>query len=429
MDNFSASDACSCCVSVDGYLEDLVAQRNLSTRRRHCSPDGQYLKSACALVLSAVALVQVVHVLSPTFFSDTHGNSLSAKSAFSRRDFRLLSPEQAEKMLMTSFDKGAICADSTTLVAQLTVMTNNAVLRLRDVYVEAGYSAEQMPVSGFESGQLNASRVENGAGWLVSNSAHSALKITLTGGMCAGKTSSSIMIATQIKKTLPDTLVFFVPEVYAVLIDLGVRPTNDAYGEEFQIQLLVLQLVYEEIWTRYAECITARNANTRAMIAILDRDSLNVMGWSPPNKPDAWKLILQRVGENLGEPGLSTTMLQSRYVGAILFHSIAVLNGHLNEATYNRYCLGNNSSNAQRYSTAIEAMQDDEVMQHAYTEAYPRSKLCFVPASFSIKARAKKAAECAVRFARSAMQDAPPVNPVRDDEEEDEDESGGGKGR
>jgi hypothetical protein len=414
--------ACDDYVSLDGsrHERDLEARETHSIRGSYCFSVRQYFKVGSALVLSVVVLTLVVHFSLLTLSSDTYGNTTSANSALPKREFRLLSPRQAEKMLLANFDTaGPVCADTASLVSQLTLMTNNAILRIRDALIGSGYSAEDAPVSGVEPGQLDAPRLDHASRWLVPNSAHPNLyKICLTGGVCGGKTAALNQMRAAFEKTWPDVLVFSVPELASVLLGLGAmnfgtfQPFVEAEHLEVATQILVLQLVYEEIWTRYAECVTAGNPNIRAMIAITDRDALSGMPFSRPivpNAPESWEQILKGARAFLREPGLSSAMLERRYVGAVVLQTLAVMNGRLNEAMYTKTCLGKDGSNPLRKESAITAKLNDEQCEEAYAETYPHSELCLIRnEGVDFNGKVKKAAACAIRLARSAMQERPP---------------------
>eukprot|EP00927_Polykrikos_kofoidii_P034705 TRINITY_DN2938_c0_g1_i1.p1 TRINITY_DN2938_c0_g1~~TRINITY_DN2938_c0_g1_i1.p1 ORF type:complete len:424 (-),score=62.62 TRINITY_DN2938_c0_g1_i1:169-1440(-) len=417
------SDACNGYGRLDGGPEeqDLEADKTPAVGERCCTPDRTNVKLGSAVIFSVAIVAVVMHFSSSMRSSDTNGNGTSADPTVLKRDFRLLSAKKAEKMLLASFDKdGPVCADKASLVSQLTVSTNIAILKVREALMGSGYSADDAPLRDVEPGQLSAARLGHEANWLVPEDDHpNVFKICLTGGVCGGKTAALNGMRAALEKTWQDEVfVFSVPEMSSVLLGLGAmnfgayKPFVEAEHLEFASQLVVLQLVYEDIFTRYAECITAGNSSIRAKIAITDRDALSNMAFSRPivpNAPESWEKILQHSRELLAEPRLSTAMLQGRYIGAVVLQSLAVMDGKLNEAQYDKICRGAGGTNPLRAQNAIEAKLNDEQCEQAYREAYPRSKLCLVPnTAFDFAAKLKSAVECAVDLARSAMHDALP---------------------
>eukprot|EP00927_Polykrikos_kofoidii_P053814 TRINITY_DN48369_c0_g1_i1.p1 TRINITY_DN48369_c0_g1~~TRINITY_DN48369_c0_g1_i1.p1 ORF type:complete len:424 (-),score=28.92 TRINITY_DN48369_c0_g1_i1:117-1388(-) len=416
-----ASDACRYYTRLHGRRseQDLEADQTRLVGWRCCSSSRPYLRLASALVVSVSCILLAMYFFFPTLSSDAEETGTLSNAAIPKREFHLLSPQQAEEMLVGSFGKHAPrCGDIASLVSQVTLLTNNAILRIRDGLTKSGYPADDVPLVGVKPGQLIASKLDHGAQWLVPTGAHpNVFKVVLTGGACGGKTAGLHWMRAALERTWHDNvLAFSMPEVATVLLERGAMnfgaytPYVESEHLEFSFQLVILQIAYEEIWTSYAECIMARNASIRATVAITDRDALSGVAFSRPivpNAPESWEQVLQGPREFFREPGLSTEMIRRRYVGAIVLQSIAVMRGRLNTADYDRICRGENGTNPFRSQDAVAAKLNDEQCQEAYMETYPRSEICLVPNTrFNFKAKLETALDCAVRFANAAMRDA-----------------------
>lgn len=150
---------------------------------------------------------------------------------------------------------------------------------------------------------------------------------------------------------------------------------------EYVVQSELLQLALEALWAEAAESLLrAGRPAARHVIMLTDRDALDGKAYTRPVQQKAtctWSALLAELGRRLGRPSLVEADLTQRYqLGVVVLQTLAVVNGSLSHKLYGKYCTGLTSSNPYRPEDAEQAMENDEMIDQAYAEAYPRRKLC-----------------------------------------------------
>eukprot|EP00928_Gymnodinium_smaydae_P093104 TRINITY_DN77124_c0_g1_i1.p1 TRINITY_DN77124_c0_g1~~TRINITY_DN77124_c0_g1_i1.p1 ORF type:complete len:216 (-),score=26.51 TRINITY_DN77124_c0_g1_i1:37-612(-) len=149
----------------------------------------------------------------------------------------------------------------------------------------------------------------------------------------------------------------------------------------YALQLVLLQLAFEELWTRAAEHMLQNRPGGGRIILLTDRDALNLKAFTRPIDPDfadSWEDVLTHLGHRVDRPVSQHDLAEQHQMGVVLMQSLAVMNGTLNTEQYNHVCVGEGGTNPMRKQTAVEAQQNDERMLLAYEEAYPSSKTCII---------------------------------------------------
>lgn len=168
-------------------------------------------------------------------------------------------------------------------------------------------------------------------------------RIVLTGGPCAGKTTTLALIIKHF--TEKGYKVFAVPEIPTIFTQAGMNyltPNKDFFYEGEKATLEV-QLLFEDRFYRMAQTCT------EPCIIVFDRGTMDISAYM---QPEMWDDITKSVGT-------STAQLISRY-DAIF---------HLKTAAHGAAQYYNTITNAQRYEEAneeglrIARMLDDKVLE------------------------------------------------------------------
>lgn len=167
-------------------------------------------------------------------------------------------------------------------------------------------------------------------------------RIVLTGGPCAGKTTTLALIIEHF--TQKGYKVFAVPEVPTIFTQAGMDylTPNKEFFYEGEKATLEVQLLFEDRFYRMAK------ACTEPCLIVFDRGTMDISAYM---KPEMWEDITSSVGT-------STDELIKRY-DAIF---------HLKTAAHGAAQYYNTVTNAQRYEAATEEglqiarMLDDKVM-------------------------------------------------------------------
>lgn len=167
-------------------------------------------------------------------------------------------------------------------------------------------------------------------------------RIVLTGGPCAGKTTTLALIIEHF--TQKGYKVFAVPEVPTIFTQAGMDylTPNKQFFYEGEKATLEVQLMFEDRFYRMAQ------ACTEPCLIVFDRGTMDISAYM---KPEMWEEIT-------GSVGTSSAELIKRY-DAIF---------HLKTAAHGAAQYYNTVTNAQRYEAATEEglqiarMLDDKVM-------------------------------------------------------------------
>lgn len=167
-------------------------------------------------------------------------------------------------------------------------------------------------------------------------------RIVLTGGPCAGKTTTLALIIEHFTKK--GYKVFAVPEVPTIFTQAGMDylTPNKEFFYEGEKATLEVQLMFEDRFYRMAQ------ACTEPCLIVFDRGTMDISAYM---QPEMWEEIT-------GSVGTSSAELIKRY-DAIF---------HLKTAAHGAAQYYNTVTNAQRYEAATEEglqiarMLDDKVM-------------------------------------------------------------------
>ncbi len=145
------------------------------------------------------------------------------------------------------------------------------------------------------------------------------IKIVITGGPCAGKSSAM----SRIKKAFHGHgfTVLFVPETATELITGGVAPWTCGTCDEYQELQMKLQLVKEDIFRQAAETMTAEK-----ILIVCDRGMLD-------NKAYMTSESFERIAYSLG---LSESQLIDSYEA--VFHLVTAADGAIDFYTTENNC-------------------------------------------------------------------------------------------
>ena len=168
-------------------------------------------------------------------------------------------------------------------------------------------------------------------------------RIVLTGGPCAGKTTTLALIIKHF--TEKSYKVFAVPEIPTIFTQAGMNylTPNKEFFYEGEKATLEVQLLFEDRFYRMAQTCT------EPCIIVFDRGTMDISAYM---QPEMWDDITKSVGT-------STAQLISRY-DAIF---------HLKTAAHGAAQYYNTITNAQRYEEAneeglrIARMLDDKVLE------------------------------------------------------------------
>ena len=168
-------------------------------------------------------------------------------------------------------------------------------------------------------------------------------RIVLTGGPCAGKTTTLALIIKHF--TEKGYKVFAVPEIPTIFTQAGMNylTPNKEFFYEGEKATLEVQLLFEDRFYRMAQTCT------EPCIIVFDRGTMDISAYM---QPEMWNDITKSVGT-------STAQLISRY-DAIF---------HLKTAAHGAAQYYNTITNAQRYEEAneeglrIARMLDDKVLE------------------------------------------------------------------
>lgn len=167
-------------------------------------------------------------------------------------------------------------------------------------------------------------------------------RIVLTGGPCAGKTTTLSLIIEHF--TQKGYKVFAIPEVPTIFTQAGMNylTTNKDFFYEGEKATLEIQLMFEDRFYRMAQ------ACSEPCLIVFDRGAMDISAYMTP---EMWEDITHSVGT-------STEKLITRY-DAIF---------HLKTAAHGASQYYNTVTNAQRYEEATEEglqiarMLDDKVL-------------------------------------------------------------------
>jgi len=321
------------------------------------------------------------------------------------RPFKLMSDSEAAELLRSGFLDPATIPVGAELVRELADATNSAVVSIRQALLSSGvYREEDVPLLGA------ARRLpEKGGTTRLARRGIQATpgvwKLALLGGVCGGKTKSRVVIREALSQVDPNIMTFSTREVASVLFSLGAmsggsyQPLVQEEYSEYAIQSELLQLSFEEIWSRgAADAVSGTGA--KAAVLTTDRDAVDGRFYSQPVNPTfriSWSQILDEAQNRLQITGLSTELLVSRYeLGAVFWHSLASRHGSLNALPYEERCV-----KPTRHETPEEALLNDDRAAQLYVEVYRRSDILWME-SLHEGNRAEKINELA-SFLKSQM--------------------------
>lgn len=179
------------------------------------------------------------------------------------------------------------------------------------------------------------------------------LKIVITGGPCAGKTSALRRIKERYSKMGFE--VIHIPETATELISGGISPMSVG-SWAFQNHLLRLQLYKEEMFESGAKCL-----KNDKIIMIFDRAVIDNKGYM--SHSDFYKMI--------GEAGLNEKDLLARYDGVL----------HLETVAKTSPALYQTRNNEARFETVDGAVKTDHDLHIAWKQHpnffYIRSDISF----------------------------------------------------
>lgn len=154
------------------------------------------------------------------------------------------------------------------------------------------------------------------------------IKVVLTGGPCAGKTTALVRIIEHFSSL--GFKVFTIPEVPTLMTQAGMDylTKNDDFFYQGEKATLELQMLMEDRFMRMAKTID------KPVIIVCDRGTMDISAYM---KPEMWSDITRAVGT-------STEELRQRYDA--IFHLVSAADGA--EQFYTT------SNNAQRYEQMTE---------------------------------------------------------------------------
>lgn len=167
-------------------------------------------------------------------------------------------------------------------------------------------------------------------------------RIVLTGGPCAGKTTTLALIIEHF--TQKGYKVFAIPEVPTIFTQAGMNylTTNKDFFYEGEKATLEIQLMFEDRFYRMAQTCT------NPCLIVYDRGAMDISAYM---QPEVWEDITKSVGTTSAE-------LIKRYDAVF----------HLKTAAHGASKYYNTATNAQRYEEATEEgmqiarMLDDKVL-------------------------------------------------------------------
>lgn len=167
-------------------------------------------------------------------------------------------------------------------------------------------------------------------------------RIVLTGGPCAGKTTTLALIIEHF--TQKGYKVFAIPEVPTIFTQAGMNylTTNKDFFYEGEKATLEIQLMFEDRFYRMAQTCM------KPCLIVYDRGAMDISAYM---QPEVWEDITKSVGTTSAE-------LIKRYDAVF----------HLKTAAHGASKYYNTATNAQRYEEATEEgmqiarMLDDKVL-------------------------------------------------------------------
>lgn len=167
-------------------------------------------------------------------------------------------------------------------------------------------------------------------------------RIVLTGGPCAGKTTTLALIIEHF--TQKGYKVFAIPEVPTIFTQAGMNylTSNKDFFYEGEKATLEIQLMFEDRFYRMAQTCT------KPCLIVYDRGAMDISAYM---QPEVWEDITKSVGTTSAE-------LIKRYDAVF----------HLKTAAHGASKYYNTATNAQRYEEATEEgmqiarMLDDKVL-------------------------------------------------------------------
>mmetsp|Transcript_128651 Transcript_128651/g.274554 ORF Transcript_128651/g.274554 Transcript_128651/m.274554 type:complete len:289 (+) Transcript_128651:158-1024(+) len=221
---------------------------------------------------------------------------------------------------------------------------------------------------------------EKAAAKAVAEGAHAGrsyvYRVVLTGGPCAGKTSS----LTHLTETLTSMGfdVYTVPEVATLMMNGGCRfpgAIDPAKLMEFESALLRLQLQSERTFLQVA------SSTGTPSVVFFDRGMFDIAAYLDPPQ---WEALLKR--ENL-----STDYLQGRY--DLVVHLVTAADGA--ETFYTK------ENNAARTETAEDARRLDASVEKAWAAAKQNGKHSRIDNSGSFKGKVDRATKAVLDMIES----------------------------
>lgn len=234
---------------------------------------------------------------------------------------------------------------SAVSIRQSAILAAGFAVASATIFYKYGGRISQMVTSGRLATIANPADGK-GENWQHQQQMHEVHRIVVTGGPCAGKTSSLSRIRTALEAA--GFCVYTVPEVPTIVITAGAAyPGLDA-GERlmaFEHAMIDVQMALERSFVSIA-----RSRGNRAVI-LYDRGLLDISAYLPP---DMWRRVM-------ASRGLTASGIASRY-DAVL-HLVTAADGA--EA---HYTLANNQA---RTETPDEACALDQRVRKAWS-LHPR---------------------------------------------------------
>lgn len=188
------------------------------------------------------------------------------------------------------------------------------------------------------------------------------VRIALTGGPCAGKSSALSQLRQQCTQAGFD--VYSAPEVATILFNSGVMfPSTEQGVFTFQLALMKLQLRLERSMTSVAE------ATGRPSIVVFDRGLFDAKGYMSET---TWEHVLQelnsRTDDHLERDGVTEEYLLQRYDGVI--HLTTAADGALKYYKWGK-TTDDSGNTVIRGESPEAAVRLDQTMRQCWS-AHPR---------------------------------------------------------
>lgn len=203
-------------------------------------------------------------------------------------------------------------------------------------------SVSPAPLLSQQYSTLDLDRVQD-----MLSSKHKIVKVVLTGGPCAGKSTLLTRIMEEVPKR-SDFLVFTVPEAATLFISCGMR--WDANLVVYQQHLLLeMQLRLEDTLYKLAE------ATNKNVLLLCDRGAMDGRAFCSPEEFD--KVLELLSSETAGDDSkITIEMLRDRYDGVL----------HMVTAAIGAEEFYNNDNNPARYENLEQAKASDLKLRKTY---------------------------------------------------------------